>query len=383
MNIKLNINLNKHLKENLIGLWIFSITFIFFWFWVENFFEYKIKSEIASNSAVNLPIFKESEYRSWDMMPWSSAKQWFWDPVPEIKINSDWLRDNEISENKTKNRILLLWDSFVFWMWAYQNQTMSAFLNKKYFWEKYTRVINWWIIWQTIDDAFLYLKNDWIKFNPDAVVYNFFVWNDITELRRHNQTEDDNWNLIKTEDLKHFISDENFLRKRWKNWEVKDNEPNSYFLFWLNENFWEKKENPTLTWPVFFADNDKRWDENLYIYWGKFFKYLKQMQKYCDKNWINFYVNIVPMDVQISEKYWKKYPNMPFWKEEFLAKRPQKRVISLMEKEGIEYIDLLPVFQDIEKKVWTTLYFDKDPHFNNLWNMWAANSIYLKLIKDM
>lgn len=369
-------------KEIFINFWILFFITILFFYWVEKFFEHKIKSEISSNSAVNLPIFQKSEYRSWDMKPWAKAEQWFWDPIPEISINSDWLRDDEIPENKTKTRVLLLWDSFVFWMWGYQNQTISSFLNKKYFWEKYTRVINWWVIWQTVDDAFLYLKNDWINFQPDSVVYNFFVWNDITELRRHQQIEDENWNLTKTEDLEHFITEDNLLRKRWKNWEIENNEPKSYFLYWLNENFWEEKINPTLTWPVFFADDDERWDPSLYEYWGKFMKYLIQMDEYCKENWINFYVNIIPMDVQVSEKYWEKYQNMPFWKEEFLAERPQKRVIELMKEEWIEYIDLLPVFQEVDK-TWVDLYFEKDPHFNNLWSMWAANAIYLKLMKDM
>jgi len=372
------------MKNFFINLWIFSVTTVIFFFWVEKFFEHKIKSEIASNSAVDLPIFKKSEYRSWDMLPWAKAKQWFWNPIPEISINSLWLRDNEIPEKKTKRRILLLWDSFVFWMNAYQNQTISSFLNKKYFWEKYTRVINWWVIWQTIDDALAYLKYDWIKLKPDFVVYNFFVGNDITELRRHKQTEDKNWNLIKTEDLRHFVTKDHFLRKKNKEWqEIEQEKPKSYFLFWLKKNFFEKDSEATLTWPVFFSDDDKRWDKNLYVYWWKFFKYLVQMRDFCEKKWIKFYVNIIPMDVQVSKKYWKKYPGMPFWEEEFLAKRPQKRIINLLKKEKIKYIDLLQIFQDIDKQNWTKLYFDKDPHFNRYWNMWTANAIYLKLMKDM
>lgn len=371
------------LKDFLINFSILFFITILFFYWVEKFFEHKIKSEIASNSAVNLPIFKKSEYRSWDMLPWAKAVQWFWNPTPTISINSLWLRDDEIPEKKTKRRILLLWDSFVYWMGGYQNQTMSSFLNKKYFWTKYTRAINWWVIGQTIDDALAYLKHDWIKLKPDFVVYNFFVWNDITELRRHKQTLDANWDLIKTEDLKHFVTKDNFLRKRTKDWEAKIHEPKSYFLFWLNEKFLQKKTAPTLTWPVFFSDDDKRWDPELHKYWGEFMKYLLQMDKYCKKNWIKFYVNIIPMDVQVSKKYWKKYPNMPFWEAEFLAERPQKRAIKLMKKAGIKYIDLLPIFQDIDKKVWTNLYFEKDPHFNNLGSMWAANAIYLKLVKDM
>jgi hypothetical protein len=89
------------------------------------------------------------------------------------------------------------------------------------------------------------------------------------------------------------------------------------------------------------------------------------------------------MDVQVSEKYWNKYPWMPFWKEEFEAERPQKRIISLLKSENIKYINILPVFQAVDKEEWTILYFEKDPHFNNMWNMRAANAIYLRLLRDM
>lgn len=335
-----------------------------------------MKWNSESESAVNLPIFKKSEYRSWDMRPWVKAKHWFWDPTPVIKTNWEWLRWSRIPKEKTKKRILLLWDSFVFWMWANQHQTIDRYLNIKYTWEKNIRVMNWWVIGHTVDDAFLYLKNDWAELKPDIVVYHFFVWNDITELRRHNQTYDENWDLIKTEDIEHEINSEWFLRKKWKK------EPKSYFLFWLDKRLNPDPTEPTLTWPVFFADNDFRWDSNLSTYWWNFFKILKQMDDYCKENNIKFVVNIIPMDVQVSEKYWDKYPWAPFWKEEFEAKRPQKRIISFMKENWIEYIDLLPIFQDIDQKEWTVLYFEKDPHFNRWWNMWAANSIYLYLINN-
>jgi len=358
----------------IVNFLIFITTIVICFLALELFFKWQIKWSNNAQSAVNLPIFEKSNYRSWNMKPFAEAVHWFWSPTPTIKINSDWLRWKEIPKDKTKKRILLLWDSFVFWMWAYQNQTIDRFLNEKYTWEKYTRAINWWIIGQTVDDAFLYLKNDWINLKPDIVVYHFFVWNDITELRRHNQSFDEKWNLIKTKDSVHEITKEWFLRKKWKK------EPKSYFFLWLNNRLNPDLKSPTLTWPVFFSDNSPNWDLNLSTYWWKYFEFLKEMNEYCLENNIKFIVNIIPMDVQVSEKYWKKYPKMPFWKEEFELKRPQKRIISLMKNEWIEYIDLLPIFQDIEKLEKTTLYFEKDPHFNKWWSMWAANSIYLYLL---
>ncbi len=366
-------------KSFIINLLLLTFTLIICFAWLEVFFKYKLKWSKTTSTAVNLPIFKESTYRSWDLEPNAYARSWFEKPVPEIKINSIWLRNDEIPDIKTKKRIMLLWDSFVFWMWAQQYHSISEYLNNTYAWKKYTRVINAWVIGQTIDDAYLYLKYDWIKLKPDVVVYNFFVWNDITELRRHIHTYSENWELLLTEDSKHYINDYGFLRKHWKK------EPNSYFLLWLNSVIFWLNTDATLTWPVFFADNDPRWDINLHKYWWIFINILKQMNNFCKNNDIKFIVNILPMDVQVSKRYWHKYPKMPFWENEFNFRRPQKRIIKILDDLEIEYIDLLPKFQDVDKwfakeDVNKFLYFKQDPHFNRLWNRRAANSIYLHLM---
>jgi hypothetical protein len=364
--------MNSERKNILINFTLFSLTIILFFLILEIFFTFYIKKWIAEYTAVNLPIFEKSEYRTWNMKPYSFWKQGFKNPIPEIKINSIWLRDDEISESKEKKRILMLWDSFVFWMWEYQHLTTSRFLEKKYLWGKFWKVINAGVIWQTVDDAFLYLKNEWIKLKPNIIVYNFFVWNDITELKRHKLEFNKKWNLIKTFDTEHFVNSENFLRKKWKS------EPSSYFVFWLKNIFTDKSKEATLTWPVFFTDKNSK-DENIDKYWWVFWKILKQMNNYAKKRKIKFLVNIIPMDVQVWEKYRKKYPYLPFAKEEFEAKRPQKRIINLMKKEWIKFSNPLPIFQDIEKKLKLNLYFKKDPHFNEKWAKWNANTIYLKM----
>ena len=350
--------------------------------WIlELYFRYTIKWNKANPTVINLPIFEKSNLRSWNLKPNTKAFHGFWNPVPEISINSIWLRNEEIPIEKTKDRILMLWDSFVFGMWAHQNETMSEILNTKYFWEKYTRVINAWVIWQTIDDAYVYLKNDWLKLGPDTVIYNFFVWNDITELRRHTHEYDKTWDIIKVVDQDHFVNKEWYLRKKWKK------EPKSYLLYWINLRLWNITVDPFLTWPVFLSDDSPEWDPNIYKYWWKFIEILDKMHKLTSDNNIKFYVNIIPMDVQVSDLYWHKYPWMPFGKDEFEAKRPQTRIKALLKEKNINYIDLLPTFQDVNAdlvnaKNWQVLFFKEDPHFNMLWHMWAANTIYLQLTKN-
>lgn len=87
----------------------------------------------SSSSAVNLPIFQESKYRSWDMKPNTRVLHGYGEPKPEVNINSNGLRDNEIPKEKQKKRVLLLGDSFVFGMGGRQSQTIARFLNVKYF----------------------------------------------------------------------------------------------------------------------------------------------------------------------------------------------------------------------------------------------------------
>jgi len=55
---------------------------------LEFYFTYKLKWNKANSTAVNLPIFKSSIYRSWDLKPNTFTKAGFENPIPIIKINS-------------------------------------------------------------------------------------------------------------------------------------------------------------------------------------------------------------------------------------------------------------------------------------------------------
>ena len=353
------------LKQFLLGisLSLFSIVIIFLG--LEQYFKFYYQQNSKTTSlAMNLPIYQESTYRSWDHFPGAEVEHGYGSPPPKIKINSLGLRSPELSEEKNKNRFLLLGDSFTFGMGVREKDTFANRLQKS-FGTKFHEVINAGVIGQSIDDAFMYLKHEGIKLQPDFVVFNFFVGNDVTELRRHSWTTNKTGELLAVKDDVLHVDKNHKLRNRVKK------EPISYFIFWLNNKIKilkqkyspNKKFDPSLTWPIFLANDHKLQDPKINDYWHKFEIVLKQMQKFCKKNNITFLVAVIPMDVQVSRDYWKKYPGTPFDEEAFLMKRPQEHIKILGTKHNIPIFDALPALQ-YEELEYGPFYFEKDTHFN-------------------
>ena len=365
------------------GLFLMGVTFIVLFLLLEVFFTAYYQSEKhTAQTAMNLAIYQNSSYRSWEHKPFAQASHGYGNPTPKISINSLGLRDNEVPEEKTRTRYLLLGDSFTFGMGVDQNKSFPARLQS-FLGNKYHKVINAGVIGQTIDDVFMYLKYDGIKLKPDYVVYNFFVGNDVTELRRHtwerNGTTGDA-DIIRVSDKLLHADEQNRLRHR------ESKEPDSYFMFWLEEkwNLLMRKYgdssgesfDPTLTWPVFLSKYHKEQDPNIDRYWSEFEEVLRQMKTFCDKNDIEFIVSIIPMDVQVDVKYWKKYPGMPFDSDAFVAQRPQEHMKQLGEEYNIPVLDFLPIIQLEEKERNVDFYFENDPHFNILGHRFVASYIW-------
>lgn len=373
----------KKILNLFIGLCISSITLALCFVILEAFFHYYYTSEKGiPQTAMNLPIYQNSEYRSWEHKPNARAEHGFGTPTPIIQINSIGLRNEEVADEKNRKRYLLLGDSFTFGMGVNASDTFAVKLQKM-LGNRYHNVINAGVIGQTIDDAFLYLKNDGIKLQPDFVIYNFFVGNDITELRRHIWEQSPDGGITKVTDKVLHADEKNRLRQR------EEKEPESYFLFWLQQKIDILKNkygyasdtiDPTLTWPVFLSDNHPSQDANLDDYWYSFETVLRQMNEYCKSQNVPLIINMIPMDTQINKSYWKKYPGTPFGEEEFEAKRPQKRMLFLGQKYGIPVLDLLPVLQNTEEQNNMSLYFDNDPHFNALGHRYTAAALWQYLM---
>ena len=381
----LNKKIFVFLKNVIINFSIFSVTVIIMFFILEHHFEnYYNDTKNIPQTVMNLPIYQESEHRSWDHKPNTVAEHGFGTPTPKININSKGLRNDEVPDKKTKTRFLMLGDSFVFGMGVNQDKTFSARLQK-YFGTKFQRVINAGIIGQTIDDAYMFLKYDGINYKPDYVIYNFFVANDVTELRRHEWTLDENSNILRVQDTDLKVDEENKLKPR------EDKTPQSYFLYFLSNRFEilqnkfgkkSPKNDALLTWPVFLPLDHPQQDENLGVYWNKFEKVLVEMKSFCDFHNIPLIVSVVPMDVQVSKKYWKKYPGMPFDDEAFEKKRPQKFIEIMADKHQIPIIDLLPLIQNEEEKQHMNFYFDNDPHLNEYGHRFVGAFIWRFIVDE-
>lgn len=332
-------------------------------------------------TAVNLQIFETNDTYVWGHMPSAIDYHGYEDPTPEIRINKLGFRDDELLKSKPENtkRILVLGDSITFGMGvSHKNiytEILERILNEKEDNIRY-EVVNTGAIGYTIDNEFLLLKEKGIQLDPDIVIVGFFVGNDVTEFRRHEWVTDDQGNLIKIEDTKHYVDENNRLRYKG------EEEPISYFINFIYTR-WQilskkmgiyENKGPTLTWPAFLEPDDEHGDPNLPEYWNKVEIVFKQMKEMLDAQEVELIVVAIPMDVQTDKKYWGKYPEMYFDDEAYEKIRPQIKLKELTEALGIDFIDLLPYFKDADPKQW--YYHEKtDPHWTIKGNELAAQAI--------
>lgn len=376
-------------KEVIIALIFFSISTLLCLYLLESYFaHYYLSSYSLPQTVMNLKIYEKSDYRTWNHKPGSIAYHGYGYPTPKIIINSNGLRDKEITKipESKKQRILMLGDSFTFGMGVKQSETMPAYLQK-FFGNKYTEVINAGVIGQSIDDAYMYLREEGYKLEPQVVIFNTFVGNDITELRRHQEIFDESGEIVKISDTELTVDNNNQLRP------IEEKKPESYFLYWLNEKiqiiklkFGYKKldsPSPSLTWPVFLEKNHSASDPNILEYWDRYAEYLRNFQELSSRLGVKFVLNIIPMDVQVSKNYWKKYPGMPFDEQAYEAKIPQTKLNNLSESLNINSIDLLAVLKAEEKEKNISMYFDSDPHFSKEGNRFAAAYLWRYLIDEI
>jgi hypothetical protein len=329
-----------------------------------------------SKTAVGLPIFTDSEEMGWEHEPNSLIEDYNGE---NLVINAFGHRDTvKLDAEKS---ILMLGDSFTFGINAKQSEIFPVLIDEEL---KGYDLYNEGTIGFTTDNHSAYLNKyvlgDDKVIEPDLVVLNFFVGNDVTELRRHNVLLDDNGIPAMLEDDEVFVGDDKTLQS------LSTPEPVSHALYNLSNKWeafrrqmgWYVNENPTLTWPVFLSAEHPSQDPSLEIYWSETEGYLKGIQEALDQRGIEFFVAIIPMDVQVSKVYWDKYPGMPFGQEAFDSKRPQNRLADFFTEEGIDFVDLLPIFQFDKRK--EQIYFAKDDtHFTSYGHQVTANAILQKI----
>ena len=331
-----------------------------------------------SVSAVGIPIYEADELNTYRHKAGSMAQNGYGDPIPQIRINNIGLRGTDFDSEETNKNILMIGDSFVFGTGVDQSETFSEILesNLKEGWQ----VWNAGHIGYSIDNYYLLLKKYARVVNPDLVIINLFVANDITELRRKTWVEEAG-ELGAVKDQKVFANTNNQLES------LESSEPKSYALDWLTKrwkilaykNNWidPRADNPTLTWPVFLAENHPAWDPKLPEYWERFFQMFMAIESWSNQNRIPILWSILPMDVQVSDDYRKKYAPIYFDAEAKTADRPQTKILAFCEQQNAICIDFLPVARAHPQKEKLFFRQNADPHFDRL-----GHEVYAQFLLD-
>jgi len=107
--------------------------------------------------------------------------------------------------------------------------------------------------------------------------------------------------------------------------------------------------------------------------WIQVRNYLTDIDTLAKANNIQHLVVIIPLRHQVNEEEWalitQAYDLNP---SEFELERPQRIILSMLESEGIDAIDLLPILRNEQENT----YYAKDPHFSPLGHVVTAQAIF-------
>lgn len=284
-----------------------------------------------------------------------------------IKINSKGLRDIERKYEKEDSscRILGLGDSFTFghgvefeesFLTILENKLESRFDN--------IEIIKAGAPGNGLENYLALLKNEGIKYNPDFVMVNFFVGNDIYE----NTTDVNNANmqymtskawLRRNVHLYSFVADRLKTMPAIRKILIKNNLASGLIGSHV-------------------IDVLKKEHSDTYIQSWKKAEELFTEMKAVNPNLI---VVIIPTREQVEEKRLKRAVDQLRYNMNEIDKfHPNKKLLEICNKLQIGLIDLTPDFITSFESDEKPLYFDIDPHFNQNGHRLASTAIFKRII---
>lgn len=341
-----------------------------------------IKPQITYSKAME---FSGSYLSSDPLLPFSLRKNYqgvmqgmYGEYSAPIRTNSLGYRGPEFPEKKPPGttRILILGDSMTFGIGVSDNETYPSktetILQRTH---PNVEIINaGYADGFSPDSYYVYLKNRGLALDPDAIVVEFFVWNDITDLSETVWPVTDAGGLPEKVTSCCRIVDNGILRN--KSIPLKYRYPlfrESHLFILLTSQVKPPAElvpkRDLLQGCILsvgciyrFATEEQRT-----------YSVIHAMKQLADSRGIPFSVVLFPVDMQLYPDAATKYgflvahpdPNDP----EFIQKRIEEKLVSF----GVPYLDLYPVFDSSRDRGYP--FFKSDGHLNVGGNQIAAEAI--------
>lgn len=285
----------------------------------------------------------------------------------EININSKGLRDKEIYyTNKNEEfRMLGLGDSFTFSYTSYKNNFLTILedsLNKK---NKKISIIKAGVPGTGPDFYYNFYKKEGFKYNPDLILINLYIGNDITnigEISSFSSTKDNVINIS-------FF----YTLKTW----LRHNSRLYTFIVGRIKGIpsLKKKLNDKGISPDVYEVYNKTPSENLILKWSKLSSIIDDFKNYNKK----IIVNIIPSIFQIDKDQEKIFLKTRI-NDNYDVNYPTERLEKMLLMKNVDYINPLSSLQKANSR--KSLTYRTDGHFNSYANFIIANEIKDFLISN-
>lgn len=292
--------------------------------------------EAEAKTVFELPIYESSLATSWYHASDLTYTDYFGE---DLKINSLGFRDED--PDREKPIILMLGDDFTFGRDVAQSKIFSSILDEN---------LDGFDLWNAgiIDYSALqyvaFLSENLVSSNtdlqPELVVINLFVGDDISELDEYDVLSETNELPDLVVHKRIFVDSEGFLRRI--------NFDPEFSLAWqeIEKQFFGKIEQGLLSdWSVFLPVDHPDRDPDIDNRMRKVENYLVATNNLLENKGIDFLVVMMPLDAQVSRSYWPKYTNIPFDVSIMNMDLPQAKLKETFEEENIAYVDLLESFR--------------------------------------
>ncbi len=322
--------------------------------------------------------------------------------MPVVRINSLGLRDQEYSEKKPPQtvRILALGDSFTYGRVHYEYNFLTLLEERldQHWPEWRVEILNAGVpAYQPVNELH-YLKKYGFRLEPDLVLLNFYVGNDLfsnekepTDLHPEAPIHDE-LETVETLPLYSLL--------RWSElyWTVLNFYARYQVLEEINQRVPEldpsQMEDPRRIHPDFWMMDEEQYGEELKQQMRLYFSserrndwdrenfvttvaVIQEMAEMCRERGVDFAVVLIPSEVQVDEKVRELFQEaieeeIPVSTFDF--EQPQKTLVQQLNETGIHCLDLLPAFsrQGKEKR----LYLLRDTHWNEEGNALAAEKLF-------